>query len=52
MNITDETQREEVASDLAILTSDSSSLSSESIQQSTSALESIVETEELEQNVC
>ena len=51
VNITNNDEREEVASDLTVLTSNSSSLSSESIEQSASVLETVVETEELEQNV-
>ena len=50
-NITDEEQREQVASDLEILTSNSSDLSEKDIADSVTAVESIVSAEELEQNV-
>ena len=50
-NITDEEQREQVASDLEILTSNSSDLSEKDIADSVTAVETIVSAEELQQNV-
>ena len=50
-NITTEEQRDEVASDLNILTSNSSVLTEEDIKDSVATVESIVEAEDLNQNV-
>ena len=50
-NITTEEERYQVVSDLVILTSNSSDLSDDDIKNSITTVESIVSTEELDQNV-
>ena len=50
-NITNDEERNQVATDLAILTSNTASLTEEDVQDSVDVIEAIVSTEKLNQNV-